>query len=137
MAVVPTPEQGKPITDFTAGTFDGSSLLFQSRNGVAGKVDGDQVADYVGVNKVYTGLGSKTIPQAIGAKQDSFTEVSGTLTAGQTTITLSDASITATSDIMIFTSPEVWHNSTTPTSGAVTITFDAQANDVDVKAVIL
>ena len=137
MAVVPTPENGKPIPDFKAGTFDGSSLLFQSRNGVAGKVDGDQVADYVGVNKVYTGLGSKTIPQAIGAKQDSFTEVSGTLTAGQTTITLSDASITATSDIMVFTSPEVWHNSTTLTSGAVTITFDAQANDVDVKAVIL
>lgn len=127
MAVVPTPENGKPIPDFTAGTFDGSSLLFQSRNGVAGKVDGDQVADYVGVNKVYSGLGNKTIPQAIGK------QISDTLTAGSTTITLSDASITANSWVKPYAS--VWGVMCTNmviSAGSVALTFEAQASDITV-----
>ena len=134
MAVVPTPENGKPIPDFTAGTFDGSSLLFQSRSGVAGKIDGDQVATYVGVNKVYSGLGSKTIPQAISAKQDAYTEVTGTLTAGATSLTLSDASITATSTIDVYTDIfGAWLENMVVSTGSVVLTFEAQSANMAVK----
>lgn len=56
MATIPTPEQGKPILDFSAGTFDGSSNLFQSRNGATEHVNGDDVADYVNTSRIYNGL---------------------------------------------------------------------------------
>ena len=72
----------------------------------------------------------------LGKKQDSFIIVSGTLTAGETSITLSSEAITADSNIIILTSPEVLHDSISATTGSVTITFDAQANDIGVKAVI-
>lgn len=72
----------------------------------------------------------------LGKKQDSFDIVSGTLTAGETSITLSSEAITADSNIIILTSPEVLHDSISSTTGSVTITFDVQANDIGVKAVI-
>lgn len=56
MATIPTPEQGKPILDFSAGTFDGSSNLFQSRNGATEHVSGDDVADYVNTSRIYNTL---------------------------------------------------------------------------------
>lgn len=128
MATVQTPEQGKPITDFIAGIFDGLSLLFQSRNGAPGKVSGDDVADYVAVRKIYSGLGGKTIPQAIGK------QISGTLTAGSTTITLSDASITSSSWAKPFAS--VWGVMCTNmviSAGSVELTFsEAQTSDITV-----
>jgi len=60
MAVIPTPEQGKPILDFSAGTFDGSSYLFQSRNGATEHVNGDDVADYVNTSRIYNGLDTES-----------------------------------------------------------------------------
>lgn len=67
MAVIPTPEQGKPILDFSAGTFDGNSNLFQSRNGATEHVNGDDVADYVNTSRIYNSLDteSKTPVSAI------------------------------------------------------------------------
>lgn len=56
MATTPTPEQGKPILDFSAGTFDGSSNLIQSRNGATEHVNGDDVADYVNTSRIYNTL---------------------------------------------------------------------------------
>ena len=56
MATIPTPEQGKPILDFSAGTFDGSSNLIQSRNGATEHVNGDDVADYVNTSRIYNTL---------------------------------------------------------------------------------
>ena len=63
-----------------------------------------------------------------------FVEVSGTLTAGSTSITLSDNSISSSSTIDIFTdtygiSPET----VSVSSGSVTLTFEAQASDLGVK----
>ena len=60
MATIPTPEQGKPILDFSAGTFDGSSYLFQSRNGATEHVSGDAVADYVNTSRIYNGLDTES-----------------------------------------------------------------------------
>lgn len=66
MATIPTPEQGKPILDFSAGTFDGSSYLFQSRNGATEHVSGDDVADYVNTSRIYNGLDT-TAKTPVGA----------------------------------------------------------------------
>lgn len=63
-----------------------------------------------------------------------FVEVSGTLLAGSTTLTLSDASILTTSTIDVFVdtwgiSPE----SVVVAAGSVTLTFEAQESDLGVK----
>lgn len=62
-----------------------------------------------------------------------FTDVTGTLTAGSTSITLQNATITTASTIDIYTDPELAHNSVTVAAGSITITFDAQQSDVIVK----
>lgn len=64
-------------------------------------------------------------------------EVTGTLLAGSTSITLQDAAITTTSTIDIYTdvfgiSPE----SVTVSAGSITITFEEQSSDLGVKVVI-
>lgn len=61
-------------------------------------------------------------------------EVTGTLIAGQTSLTISDNSILTTSTIDVYTdtygiSPE----SITVATGSVTLTFEAQASDLGVK----
>ena len=130
MAVVPTPENGKPIPDFTAGTFDGSSLLFQSRNGVAGKIDGDQVATYACVDKAYSALGNKSVTEAIGKV------LSSTLTAGNTTVAFSDASITTSSMFDVYVDDAfcgVAPTAISATTGSVTLTFPAQSTNMNVK----
>ena len=62
-----------------------------------------------------------------------WTDVTGTLTAGQTSITISDACITTDSTIEVFASLDVSYNSVSVSTGSVTITYDAQANDMGVK----
>ena len=90
MPIVPTPAEGKQITDYTAGVFDGASLLYQSKGGTGYKVSGDDVAGYVVANKVYPAIGNYSIIEGIGKP------LTGTLTAGQTSLTLSDVSIDST-----------------------------------------
>ena len=85
----------------------------------------------------FTGLNT-TSKNIIGAVNEvKGKEVTGTLTAGSTSITLQDASITTTSTIDIYTdvfgiSPE----SVAVATGEITITFEAQASDLGVKVVI-
>ena len=234
MSTIPTPEEAKPIPDFATKTFDGDSLLFQSRNGEAGKIDGDQVADYVVVNRSYTQLGNKTIPTKFSDLETAISNIptpmtfkgtlgtggtittlpaassanegwtykviedgtyagqaaqegdvfvsngsdwvlipsanealselsdvtiasvsdgdiiyydattqkwknrkhkilSAKLTAGATSITISDASITADCMILPYFQPEVYYNSLTPSDGSVTLTFDEQSVDINIK----
>lgn len=63
-----------------------------------------------------------------------FVTVSGTLTTGSTTLTLSDAAITTTSEV------DIWVDTfgVNPTdvvvaSGSMTLTFEAQESDLGVK----
>lgn len=77
--------------------------------------------------------GSTTNVYAPSGGGGGYTEVSGTLTAGQTSITLSDASITANSTIDVYTDADVEYNSISVLAGSVTITFDAQASNMGVK----
>lgn len=63
-----------------------------------------------------------------------FTEVTGTLTAGQTSITLSDDAITTSSTLDIYTDTfGVNPTAITVATGSVTLTFDAQASNMNVK----
>jgi len=63
------------------------------------------------------------------------TYVIGTLTAGQTSITLSDASITSSSFIQVFAgNGNINYTSISSTTGSVTIGFLAQASDMTVVA---
>lgn len=78
-----------------------------------------------------------TAKSAAGAINEiAGTVVSGTLTAGSTSITLSDASITSTSMIDVYNSLGVGWDTISATTGSVTITFEAQSVDMTVKAVI-
>jgi hypothetical protein len=57
-----------------------------------------------------------------------------TLVAGQTSVTFTNAAITTSCTIDIYTDPEIPHDPiTVDTDGEVTIYFDAQSTDVIVK----
>ena len=63
-----------------------------------------------------------------------FVEVTGTLLAGSTTLVLSDASITSTSTLDVFTDVYgVIPTDMVASTGSVTLTFEAQASDLGVK----
>lgn len=65
-------------------------------------------------------------------------EVTGTLLAGQTSLTLSDASILTTSDLDIYT--DTWGVSPTAvvaSTGSVTLTFEALESDLSVKVKVM
>ena len=67
-------------------------------------------------------------------KQDTFNTKTGTLTAGSTSITLTHSKLYTSSTIEIFT--DTWGVNPTNVvvaSGSITLTFEAQQNDVGVK----
>lgn len=65
-----------------------------------------------------------------------YTLVTGTLTAGQTSVTLSDASILATSYIDVYTEGGVPYVSAVQSVGSVVLTFEAQASNLPVAVVV-
>lgn len=74
---------------------------------------------------------SKTLTGAINEAAGTF--VSGTLTAGSTSITLSSNSITSNSRLDPYTSVYgVNPTNMSATTGSVTLTFEAQSNDITV-----
>ena len=70
---------------------------------------------------------------AIPSGSSPYTDVTGTLTAGSTSITLSDASITTSSTIEVFDDLDIPYNSKTLSTGSITLTFDAQQSNMSVK----
>lgn len=85
-------------------------------------------------NISYTEL-TTTNDSIIGAINEvAGTWVSGTLTAGSTSLTLSDASITTSSTIDIYTDVfGIQPTNAVVASGSITLTFLAQASDITVK----
>jgi hypothetical protein len=74
----------------------------------------------------------RRIASAIGGTP--YVEVTGTLTAGQTSITLQDSSITTSSTIDYYTDTfGVSPTDAVVTTGQIVLTFDEQANDLGVK----
>ena len=63
----------------------------------------------------------------------SWNDITGTLTAGQTSITLSDNSITSDSTIQVFTNTGVNYTAISVSTGSITLTYGEQSTDVNVK----
>lgn len=73
------------------------------------------------------------INEVLAGQGGGYTDVTGTLTAGQTSITLSDASITTSSFIQVFAgNGNINYTSISVATGSVTIGFLAQASDMTV-----
>lgn len=95
-----------------ASTLDGSEEVAIWKNGETEKTTAQEIADLAG---------------------GGYTELSGTLVAGNTSVTLSDASITTSSVIDYYTSVfGVNPIAATVSTGSITLTFEAQAVDVGV-----
>ena len=82
-----------------------------------------------------SGLIATTVQDAIDeiAGGASFNTLTGTLTAGSTSITLSDASITTSSIIDVYTDLDVPYNTISVSTGSITLTFDEQETNMTVK----
>lgn len=126
----------KRISAYESGTVDQSSYFLQANNGASSKVSAEDIGDFVNTSQTYSGLNT-TAKSPIGAINEVNTKVGKILTAkldaGETSITISDASITADSMIFPYFKPEVMYNSLTPSVGSVVLTFDAQEVDVNIK----
>lgn len=78
------------------------------------------------------------VATTVSTKENVIPRLTGTLLAGQTSITISDASIVDGSLLEYFVSdPSVMILSVNPTVGSVTLTFEAQASDLVVGVVVL
>lgn len=98
------------------------------------------IADAInGLIELPTELGDylirKTLDKCICTPYDGemWKDVTGTLTTGSTSITISDESITENSTIQVFTDGGVDYNSITINDGYVTLIFEPQQNDLSVK----
>lgn len=143
---MPLPEGVIKISELTSTTFDPGSLLpmaIPDENAATGYTNGQETLAAVGEGIVssvaYTTSPLKTTNKTIiGAINEVRGEIlTGTLLAGATSITLSDASIDSDSTIDIYTSVYgVSPTAVTVATGSVTLTFDAQGADLGVKVVI-
>lgn len=62
-----------------------------------------------------------------------WVDITGTLEAGQTEITLNNSTITTNSTIEVFDEFDIPYNSKTVSMGSITLTFDEQDADMTVK----
>lgn len=86
----------------------------------------------VGTNITLTNVGNEIGTGGGGGA--SWTDVTGTLTAGQTSLTLSNASITTSSTLDFYTDVfGVNPTAVSVSSGSVTLTFPEQTNNIGVK----
>ena len=96
-------------------------------------------SDWEAVSGVAEILNKPTIPSNTSDLNNdsgfvSYTDLTGTLLTGATSITLSDASITTTSTIDIYTDVfGIQPTNAVVASGSITLTFLAQASDITVK----
>lgn len=117
-------------TLFVASLDDGNSGY------VSKKVDSSLLASEVLSSYTWPLALTKTSSKnVLGALQEiSYKEVTGSLSAGSTSITLSDASITTSSTFDIFTDVYgVAPESVTVATGSITMTFEAQESALGVK----
>jgi hypothetical protein len=130
-------DSDKKISAFTAGTVDQSSYFLQANNGASSKVSAEDIGDFTNTSQTYSALNT-TAKSVVGAVNEVNAKagkiISDTLTAGSTTITLSDASITTDSWVKPYAS--VWGVMCTNmvvSAGSVALTFsEAQASDITV-----
>ena len=135
----------RSISGFPAtSTIPAGSLFFvsledqESESGYSSfKIESENVAGQFLSAYTISALNT-TSKNVIGAVNElKGTELTSSLTAGQTTVTISDAAILTTSTIDIYVdkyriSPE----DVTVTTGQIVLTFAEQASDLNIKVVI-
>ena len=81
---------------------------------------------------ILTKTSSKNVLGALN--EIAYKTLTGTLTAGQTSVTISDASITTTSDIDIYSDVYgVAPEDVTVSTGSITLTFEVRQTDLHIK----
>ena len=140
------PQDGIKISELTSASFNPNSLMplaVPDPNAITGYTNGQESLNAVGEGIVssiaYTASALRTTAKTIiGAINETHgIEVTGTLAAGTTSVTLSDASIDSDSSFDIYTSVYMVNPTAVSVStGSITLTFEAQASDVGVKVVI-
>lgn len=95
--------------------------------------DGTYASQTAKVGDMFISDGSAWILIPSGNESESLV-ISQTLTAGQTSITFSNAAILATSFISV--ASEAWYTASTQTTGSVTLTFPAQSTDMLVQIMV-
>lgn len=123
------PSSGTSAGDLSTISINGTKYDIPSGGGTTVVANPSGSATAGNLTKLQVGNDIYTVPTG----SSSWTDVSGTLTAGSTSITLSDVSITTSSTIEVFNDLDVPYNSKTVTTGSVTYTFDAQQSDMVVK----
>lgn len=129
----------------TAASVDNGTLLevaTPDQNSASGytseKISVAQLADHCAsdVNYPLLRTSAKSIVGAIN--ETAGVIITGTLTAGSTSLVLSDAAVTTSSTIDIYTDVYgVNPTDVTVATGSITLTFDAQASDVSVKVRVM
>lgn len=137
-------ELDRSISEFDASTtIPVGSLFFisvedlQAASGYdSRKIASENVASQFMTAYVFNGLNttSKNIVGSINEVRGKI--LSGTLTAGSTSITFSDQAITASSLIDVYNDAGVGWESIAASTGSVTITFEEQASDLAVEVII-
>lgn len=128
------------ISDMAQGSVTGSSYFEQAKDGVSEQVSAAQIAEYAGATYAHNNLDTvaDTLVGAVNEVNGKFgVALTGTLTAGNTTLTLSNAAILTTSTIDIYT--DTWGvnpTDVTVSAGSIVLTFDEQENNVAVKVVV-
>lgn len=131
------------LIDISEDTVNANNLLFGE---TAHGSDGEPITGAVITHNVIDNLNSTSSEDALSAKQGKFLNdtkqnadkvLTGTLVATQTSILFTDASITSTALIDIYTDKfGVNPTNATQSGTTLTLTFDAQQNDLSVKVVI-
>lgn len=142
------PQDGIKISELTSASFNPNSLMplaVPDPNAITGYTNGQESLNAVGEGIVssiaYTASALRTTAKTIiGAINEAYgIRLSGTLTAGSTTLTLSDAGILGDGQTYIWCTSVLGVNPTNvvPAVGSVTFTFEAQASDLGVEVIVL
>ena len=97
----------------------------QTDSAIAGLINDSSTTS----NKTWS---SNKIQTAINSKS-SWVVKTATLTAGQTSVTVSDSSINSNSMIDVYNDLGVWYTSMTQSGTSVTITFPVQTSNLSIK----
>lgn len=134
------------ISEMTNGTFDGGALFpavqpdQQSTTGYANvKYSASQIGDGVAqlLYPLRLNTANKSIFGAINELAAGGVVLTGTLNAGSTTITLSDAAINANSSFDFYTSVYgIAPTAVSVSAGEIELTFEAQSVNLGVKVVV-
>ena len=117
-----------PITQQVSGT---QKTLKAAINSIGNYIAGSQ--NHNSLNTTSKNLIGAINEIVQGGGGGSWTDLTGTLTAGQTSITIQNNVITTSSTIDIYTDADIDYNSVSVSTGSITITFDAQSTNLGVK----